>query len=75
MEFTGLTVRREFDEKMQLHLPVLGQKTVAGEKQHDGEPPAAEEKKITRPDEKEKSDELPGGLAEIIRDLTRRPSG
>jgi uncharacterized protein len=75
MEFTGLAARREFDEKMQLHLPVLGQKTAAGEKQHDGEVSAAEEKKITSPDEKEKSDELPGGLAEIIRDLTRRPSG
>ena len=75
MEFTGLTARREFDEKMQLHLPVLGQKTAAEEKQHDGETPAAEEKKISSPDEKEKSDELPGGLAEIIRDLTRRPSG
>jgi hypothetical protein len=74
MEFTGLSARKEFDEKMQLHLPVLGQKMAADEKQHEGERPVTEENKLS-PDEKEKSDELPGGLAEIIRDLTRRPSG
>ena len=79
MEFTGLTARREFDEKMQLHLPVLGapkpsdvkQKkidTAWGEKKEPAEPAAPK-------DEKEKTDDLPGGLAEIIRDLTRRPSG
>src|SRR5512136_1741679 len=40
MEFTGLSVRREFDEKMQLHLPVLGQKKAADEKQqHTGPSP------------------------------------
>jgi uncharacterized protein len=75
MEFTGITARREFDEKMQLHLPVLGQKTAADEKQHDGKTPAGEEKKSTGPENDEESDELPGGLADIIRDLTRRPSG
>jgi predicted DNA-binding protein with PD1-like motif len=75
MEFTGITARREFDEKMQLHLPVLGQKTAADEKQQDGKTPAAEEKKSTGPENDEESDELPGGLADIIRDLTRRPSG
>jgi uncharacterized protein len=75
MEFTGLTARKEFDEKMQLHLPVLGPKTAADEKQHDDKTSGAEEKKDTSSDDKEKSDDLPGGLAEIIRDLTRRPSG
>jgi len=75
MEFTGLSARREFDEKMQLHLPVLGQKMAADEKQHDGKAPAEEEKKSTGPEKDEKSDELPGSLAEIIRDLTRRPTG
>jgi len=74
MEFTGLSARREFDEKMQLHLPVLGQNAATTEKQHDGKAPAEEEKKSTSPGNDEKSDELPGGLAEIIRDLTRRPS-
>jgi uncharacterized protein len=75
MEFTGLSARREFDEKMQLHLPVLGQKTAAAQKPEDGKTPAEEEKKSTRTEKDEKSDDLPGGLAEIIRDLTRRPSG
>jgi hypothetical protein len=54
---------------------VLGQRTAADEKQHDEKTPAAEEKKRTGPEKDEKSDELPGGLAEIIRDLTRRPPG
>jgi hypothetical protein len=75
MEFTGLTARKEFDEKMQVHLPVLGQKTAADEKQPEDTTPGAEEKKITSPGKEEKPDDLPGGLAEIIRDLTRRPSG
>jgi predicted DNA-binding protein with PD1-like motif len=75
IEFTGLSARREFDEKMQLHLPVLGQKTAADEKQQGGEPPVTEEKKSASPEKDEESDELPGGLADIIRDLTRRPSG
>jgi uncharacterized protein len=75
MEFTGLTARKEFDEKMQLHLPVLGPKTATDEKQHDDKTSGAEEKKDTSSDDKEKPDDLPGGLAEIIRDLTRRPSG
>jgi len=75
MEFTGLSARKELDEKMQLHLPVLGQKAAAEEKQPDKKAPAeGEEKKGTGPEEAEESDDLPGGLAEIIRDLTRRPS-
>ena len=75
MEFTGLTARREFDEKMQLHLPVLGTHTAPEEKKPDEKTPAEEEKKGTGSENDEKSDDLPGGLAEIIRDLTRRPSG
>jgi len=75
MEFTGLSARREFDEKMQLNLPVLGQKTRQDETPDDKNAPAAEENTSTNPESDEKSDDLPGGLAEIIRDLTRRPSG
>ena len=75
MEFTGLTARREFDEKMQLHLPVLGSRTAPEEKKPDEKIPAEEEKKTPGAENDEKSDDLPGGLAEIIRDLTRRPSG
>lgn len=75
MEFTGLSARREFDEKIQLHLPLLGQKTAADEKQPAPDTPAAEDTESTIPENDEKADELPGGLADIIRDLTRRPSG
>jgi predicted DNA-binding protein with PD1-like motif len=75
MEITGLSARREFDEKMQLHLPILGKDRAAADEPYDGNVSAEEEKKSITPDEKEESDELPGGLAEIIRDLTRRPSG
>ena len=75
MEFTGLTARREFDEKMQVNLPVLGQKTRKDETPDDKKAPAADENTSTNPENDEKSDDLPGGLAEIIRDLTRRPSG
>lgn len=75
MEFTGLTARREFDEKMQLHLPVLGSRPAADETKPDKQIPAEEEKNTTGAENDEKSDDLPGGLAEIIRDLTRRPSG
>jgi uncharacterized protein len=75
LEFTGLSARREFDDKMQVHLPVLGQKTAADKKQPDQEIIKEEEKTETVPEKDEKSDDLPGGLAEIIRDLTRRPSG
>jgi predicted DNA-binding protein with PD1-like motif len=71
-EFVGLSARREFDEKMQLHLPVLGgqdegtQKTLGENEPEQDTPPA-------KSDTQEPASELPGGLAEIIRDLTRRP--
>lgn len=75
-EFVGLSARREFDEKMQLHLPTLGGKEDSSQKTLPAEPeekepeiPTREEKKRAGPP----SSELPGGLAEIIRDLTRRP--
>lgn len=73
-EFTGLSARRELDEKMQLHLPVLGKEPASAGGQQTIIAPDEEEEK-GRPEDKEKSDELPGSLAEIIRDLTRRPSG
>jgi predicted DNA-binding protein with PD1-like motif len=74
MEFTGLSARREFDQKMQLHLPVFGQDQAA-EEPHDEKAPEEEEKTSTIPENDEKSDEIPGSLADIIRDLTRRPPG
>ena len=70
-EITGLSARREFDKKTQLHLPVLkdpaakdnGQATLPGE---EGEP-------VTVGGKNNGESELPGGLAEIIRDLTKKP--
>jgi len=75
MEFTGLSARREFDEKMQLHMPIFGQDRATADTMQDGKVPEEEEKKSESPKKDDKSDELPGSLAEIIRDLTRRPSG
>jgi uncharacterized protein len=75
MEFTGLSARREFDEKMQVHLPVFGQETAAAGEPEEEKAPEKGEEPGTRPENDEKSDEIPGSLAEIIRDLTRRPSG
>ncbi|MFA4849639.1 MAG: PPC domain-containing DNA-binding protein [Methanoregula sp.] len=74
MEFTGLKARREFDQKTQLHLPVLGERGGDAVKLTDFEK-SVEKKEEARPiEKKEEKDNLPGGLAEIIRDLTRRPS-
>jgi predicted DNA-binding protein with PD1-like motif len=75
IEFTGLSARREFDEKMQLHLPALGKDRAAADEKQDVLVPVEEEKPGPGPGNDEKADELPGSLAEIIRDLTRRPSG
>jgi len=71
-EFTGLSARKEFDEKTQIHLPVLGNwndDTGTAE----SEPVKDDPQPVTREEKKEEKSELPGGLAEIIRDLTRRP--
>jgi hypothetical protein len=75
MEFTGLSARREFDQKMQVHLPVFSQDKAAADELQDNKAPEEEEQKSTSPENDEKSDEIPGSLAEIIRDLTRRPPG
>jgi hypothetical protein len=73
LEFTGLSARREFDKKLQVHLPVLGteENSVPTDKIEREEPT----KKMEESSDNEKTDQeddLPGGLAEIIRDLTRR---
>jgi predicted DNA-binding protein with PD1-like motif len=73
MEFTGLSARREFDQKTQLHLPVLGKGT-SGTEKREGEQNTADPKAASPKPEKKEESELPGGLADIIRDLTRRPS-
>jgi hypothetical protein len=70
-EITGLSARREFDQKTQLNLPVLGSRDEPDHSAHEraGEkesPAAADEINVDE-------NEIPGGLADIIRDLTRRP--
>jgi len=70
IEFTGLAGRREFDERTQMNLPVLGtREEPAEEAKETGQPAPAQEEKKPEPEPK---DELPAGLADIIRDLTRR---
>ena len=74
LEFTGLDIRRQLDEKTRMILPVH-KKDEESQKQSPrirkkkapaGEPAPEEE-------EGKKEEDMPGGLAEIIRDLTRRP--
>ena len=72
MEFTGLKARREFDQKTQLHLPVLGERGDAV-KLTDFDKHSEQKESGLRVEKKEDKDDLPGGLDEIIRDLTRRP--
>jgi len=70
-EITGLSARREYDEKMQLHLPVLGSRNAHGPA--EGNRSDKDEKPVAREEKREEKSELPGGLADIIRDLTRKP--
>ncbi len=72
MEFTGLKARREFDHKTQLHLPHLGDREVTP-KLTDFEKSTPQKEESSPAEKTEETDDLPGGLAEIIRDLTRRP--
>jgi len=74
-EFTGLSARKEFDEKTQLHLPVLknNDEVSVKEEQAPTRESKHEPRPVSREEKKEEKSELPGGLAEIIRDLTRRP--
>jgi predicted DNA-binding protein with PD1-like motif len=73
MEFTGLKARREYDQKTQLHLPVLGERGDAV-KLTDFEKHSEQKVAALPVKKKEDKEDLPGGLDEIIRDLTRRPS-
>jgi len=70
LELTGLDIRRRPDEKTGLVLPTHGITGGAGK-----QPPAPSGEPGVPPEESgpEKEEEGPGGLAEIIRDLTRRP--
>ena len=72
VEFAGLLARREFDDRTRTTLPVLGtpapDEPVQPEEAPQAKGPAAEPEDTEPEDE----DELPGGLADMIRDLTRR---
>ncbi len=69
IEFTGLLARRAFDDRTQTTLPILG--TPAPEKRTDEQPKTGPEAEPA-PEKPKAGDELPGGLADMIRDLTRR---
>jgi predicted DNA-binding protein with PD1-like motif len=73
MEFNGLSARREFDEKTQIHLPVLGKEEGTTFSGTIGEVDSGESGEESPRDE-EQMDDLPEGLADIIRDLTGRSS-
>ena len=75
LEFTGLSARRIFDEKIQVHLPVLGkEEDITKDEISDAGENEEESPGDKSSDKSDEMDDLPGGLAEIIRDLTSRPS-
>jgi len=67
LEFSGMSIVRQFDEKTQVNLPVHGQDGKTQGKPERSGPVAPE------PEPAEEEEDAPGGLADIIRDLTRRP--
>jgi hypothetical protein len=75
LEFAGLSARREFDKKTQVHLPVLGKEEDTTSPGPIDEVDSGETSEESPQDEKkDQRDDLPGGLAEMIRDLTGNPS-
>jgi hypothetical protein len=73
MEFNGLSARREFDKKTQVHLPVLGKEVETTSPGTIDDVDSGESSKES-PQDEEQMDDLPEGLADIIRDLTGRSS-
>jgi uncharacterized protein len=73
MEFNGLSARREFDKRTQVHLPVLGKEVGTTSPGTIDEVDSGESSKES-PQDEEQTDDLPEGLADIIRDLTGRSS-
>jgi uncharacterized protein len=74
LEFTGLSARREFDEKLQVHLPILGneERTTSPDK-IDTADTGRNDDEFQSDEKNDEIDDLSGELAEIIRDLTSRP--
>jgi len=73
MEFNGLSARREFDKRTQVHLPVLGKEEGTTSPGTTDAVDSGESSKES-PQDEEQMDDLPEGLADIIRDLTGRSS-
>ena len=73
MEFNGLSARREFDKKTQVHLPVLGKEVETTSPGTIDDVDSGKSSKES-PQDEEQMDDLPEGLADIIRDLTGRSS-
>jgi len=73
-EFTGFEIHRKKDEKTGVFLPVHSKNEPRAPSEHEGSQDG-QRGSAPEPEEKRKDEELPGGLAEIIRDLTRRPPG
>jgi uncharacterized protein len=71
-EITGLSARHEFDEKTQIHLPTLKNREEATKGETESVK-VEKQRPVVREEKTEDKSELPGGLADIIRDLTRRP--
>ncbi|OPY37450.1 MAG: hypothetical protein A4E35_01366 [Methanoregula sp. PtaU1.Bin051] len=71
IEFTGLMARREFDDRTQTSLPVLGTPEKGAEAK-PGEPVPEAPPEEEKPQQPKPDEELLEGLADIIRDLTRR---
>ncbi len=74
LEFTGLSARREYDKKLQVHLPILGNDEAATPPEKIDGIDAGTSNEESPDDEKDQIDDLPGDLADIIRDLTGRSS-
>ncbi len=75
MEFTGLSARREYDKKLQVHLPILGNEEGITSPDMIAAVDAGIINEETPRDEKDDQvDDLTGDLADIIRDLTGRSS-
>ena len=72
IEFKNLEGRREFDEKTQMHLPVLGKPEEKPEEKGSAEKGPEEQQKKEPEPAGDTYDDLPEGLADMIRDLTRQ---
>ena len=75
LEFTGLSARRDYDKRLQVHLPVLGNdEAVTSPDKIDGTDAGGSNEKLPDDEKKDQIDDLPEDLADIIRDLTGRSS-